>query len=368
MRHKLFTLLLLGISLPVFAQQSDMCERRVKEESKTVFNPHWYLQVNAGASYTVGEAKFGKLISPAMNISAGYQFTPLWGLRAGISGWEAKGAWVNPETIYKFNYLQGNIDATLDLSNLFCGYNHRRFFNGYFFAGLGVNGGFNNDEAATLHDAGHHMAYLWRDRKVNIVGRAGLGANMRITKRLYFNLETNFNVLSDRYNSKKAGNADWQFNALAGFTIKLGKTTRKTRPVYYPAEQACPSPQPKEEEPEVKEEPAEVIQKKETLNVDIFFQINSSEVQQTEKAKLASLVGHLQNHQDATVKVCGYADKKTGNRTINERISRKRAEAVRKALIEGGITTERIHIDYKGDTVQPYTTNEQNRVCICIAE
>ena len=368
MKHKLFTLILLGLSLPIFAQQPEMCERKIKEESKTVFHPHWYLQVNAGASYTVGEARFGKLISPAMNISAGYQFTPLWGLRAGISGWEAKGAWANPETIYKYNYLQGNIDATLDLSNLFCGYNHKRFFNGYLFAGLGINGGFNNDEAAALHDAGHQMAYLWRDSKVNIAGRAGLGANMRITNRLYFNLEANFNVLSDKYNSKKAGNADWQFNALAGFTIKLGKTTRKTEPVYYPVEQVCPTPQPKEEKPTIKEEPTEVVQKIEALKVDIFFHINSSEIQLSEKNKISSLVGYLQNHQEASVKVCGYADRKTGNSSINEKVSKRRAEAVRRVLIEAGITTGRIDIDFKGDTIQPFDANEKNRVCICIAQ
>ena len=95
--------------------------RQIKEEGKTVFNPHWFMQVQAGASHTVGEAKFGDLISPAAALNVGYQFTPLWGLRAGLSGWEAKGAWVSPETIYKYNYLQGNVDATLDLSNLFCG-------------------------------------------------------------------------------------------------------------------------------------------------------------------------------------------------------------------------------------------------------
>ena len=379
MRHKLFAFLLLGISFPTFAQGPEIYDRKIKEESKNIFNPHWYIQVQAGASHTLGEARFGKLISPAMNISAGYQFSSIWGVRAGISGWESKGAWVNPEQVYSYNYLQGNIDATLDLSNFFCGYNPNRLFNGYLFAGMGVNCGFNNDEAVMINDAGHHMAYLWRDSKVNIAGRSGLGANVRITKRLHLNLEVNLNVLSDRYNSKKAGNADWQFNALAGFTIKLGKTTRMTEPVYYPVEQSCVPLQPtscktqaetqaETEGQQTKLESADVIHQTEPIKVNIFFQINSSEVQAAEMHKINSLVEYLYNHQDATIKVCGYADEETGTRIINERISKQRAVVVRQALIEEGIDDKRIFVDYKGDTVQPYDTNEKNRVCICIAE
>ena len=33
---------------------------------------YWYLQVQAGAAYTLGEASFGDLVSPAAAISAGW--------------------------------------------------------------------------------------------------------------------------------------------------------------------------------------------------------------------------------------------------------------------------------------------------------
>lgn len=44
-------------------------------------------------------------------------------------------------------------------------------------------------------------------------------------------LEGNANITTDKYNSKKAGNADWYFNALAGLRINLGKSHTKTEPV-----------------------------------------------------------------------------------------------------------------------------------------
>lgn len=363
------TALVLGLStIAAFAQTDGNTEtRQIKEEGKTVFNPHWFMQVQAGASHTVGEAKFGDLISPAAALNVGYQFTPLWGLRAGLSGWEAKGAWVSPQTIYKYNYLQGNVDATLNLSNLFCGYNPTRFFNGYLFGGIGVNGGFNNDEAVTINDAGHRLEYLWRDSKVNVVGRFGLGTNLRISDHVFFNLEVNANVMSDKYNSKKAGNADWQFNALAGFTFKFGKTYTKTEPVYYePAPAPAPAPvvEEKKEEPAPAPEPVKV----QPMKQNIFFLINSSEIRSSEQSKVNDLIAYLKEHTDAKVSLTGYADKNTGNARINKKLSQERAEAVAEALKAQGIAADRITVDYKGDTVQPFSVIEENRVTVCIAE
>ena len=33
-----------------------------------------------------------------------------------------------------------------------------------------------------------------------------------------------------------------------------------------------------------------------------------------------------------------------------------------------GISVERISADWKGDTIQPFATNEDNRVCICVSK
>ena len=175
--NKLLITALLGVccSTSMWSQS----EQTSSHEEKTEFVPHWFMQVQAGAAHTRGEAKFGDLISPAAAIYGGYQFTPLWGLRAGISGWQAKGGWAADGQLYKYNYLQGNVDATLDLGNLFCRYNPDRFFNAYLFAGVGLNGGFNNDEAVALANKGYDLRYLWTDNKISPVGRFGLGTNLR---------------------------------------------------------------------------------------------------------------------------------------------------------------------------------------------
>ena len=236
------------------------------------------------------------------------------------------------------------------------------------FAGVGVNGAFNNDEAGDLVKAGYNLQYYWDNNKVNVVGRAGVGANIKLSKKVYFNVEVNGNVLSDKYNSKKAGNADWQFNALAGFTIKLGKPHKKPAPVYQePAPAPAPAPAPV-----VKEEPAPapapVVAKVEPLQKNIFFLINSSKIRAKEQVKVEELVRYLNEHPDAKVTITGFADKQTGNASINRRISQRRANSVALALKNKGIAADRISIDFKGDTVQPFGTKEENRVSVCVAE
>lgn len=332
------------------------------------FNPHWYMQINAGASHTIGEADFSDLISPAAALSGGYQFTPLWGLRVGLSGWQAKGAWASPKSVYDYNYLQGNVDATLDLGNLFCGYNYKRIFNPYIFLGVGVNGAFNNDEAVALNDAGYPLEYLWRDNKISVAGRGGIGAGFRLSDHVYFNLEVNANLLTDKFNSKKGENVDWHFNALAGFAIKFGKTHKKAAPV---VEETVPV-QPVEEAPKKEEKKDEPLKKTEVkaepLRVNVFFLINSAHIRNAEKSKLMNLVKFMKENPTKKVSVCGYADKETGTPSINKNLSQKRAKAVAEILKKEGIAEDRITVDYKGDTVQPFGSADQNRVAICISE
>ena len=362
-----FVAVMLGLGMvSAVAQNADQNTLRIKEEGRTEFVPHWYMGVQAGVGYTRGEIKFGDMLSPAGAVYGGYQFTPLWGVRAGISGWQAKGAWVSPRQVYKYNYLQGNIDATLDLGNLFCGYNADRVFNPYLFAGIGLNGGFNNDEAVAVNNAGYRLQYLWTDNKFNVAGRMGIGANIRLTSRLYLNVEVNGNVLSDKFNSKKAGNADWQLNALAGFAVKFGKTSRKIEPVYY---EPVPAPVPPvKEEPVVVEKPAPVpVVEKTEITENVFFAIDSSVIREADKGKIDNLADFLNKHEECTVSICGYADRQTGTPKYNLKLSRKRAESVAEALKAKGISSGRIKIDCKGDTEQPFSSQEKNRVSICVA-
>lgn len=344
-------------------------QQRIKEEGKTVFKPHWLMQLQAGAAHTVGEAKFADLLSPAAALNIGYKFSPIFGVRAGASGWQAKGAWVSPKQIYDFKYLQGNIDLMADLSTIFCGFSPKRVFNAYLFAGAGFNHAFDNDEANALNTAGYQPEYLWNGSKNSVTGRFGLGCNLRLNDRLAINIEGNANALSDKFNSKKAGNCDWQINALVGLTIKFGKGYTRTTPVYYPEEpvKEQPAPQPIVEQAKPIENTAVEVSV-EPMEQSIFFAINSARILEDQQTKVNELATYLNKHPESKVCITGYADKGTGTARYNKVLSEKRAASVAEALKAKGISAERIQVEFKGDTVQPYGTATENRVSICLVE
>lgn len=333
------------------------------------FNPHFYLNLQGGVGYTIGETSFGHLITPAAAANLGYNFSPIFGLRIGASGWQAKGSWTSPREYYKYKYLQGNLDAVFNLTNAFCGWKPKRLFNGYAFVGVGLNKTFDNDEAARLVAPDTQDPYYFG------VGRAGLGANFRICDFLAFNVELNVNGLSDKFNSKHGGNIDWQFNALAGFTITLGKSYKVTRAAL-PEPTPEPEPEPVVEqtvvvatpEPEPVKEDPKPQPKLAPFNTNVFFSLNSYSISKSEMQKVDNLANFLKDHPEANVEIVGYADKDTGTANVNMNLSERRASKVAAALVECGIDSSRISTTYKGDTVQPYEANDDNRVVICVAQ
>lgn len=100
-----------------------------------------------------------------------------------------------------------------------------------------MNGAFDNDEAVALNASGYNLQRLWTGKKLYASGRIGLGTNLRLNDHVAINFELNTNMLSDKFNSKKGVNADWQFNGLVGLSFTLGKSSRKVAPVSYEPEQ-----------------------------------------------------------------------------------------------------------------------------------
>lgn len=340
--------------------------------TKYEFKKHGFLDLQGGAQYTLGEAKFDKLISPNVQLGLGYQFSPVFAARLQANAWQSKGGWNgygNPPITkdYKYKYVAPGLDFMFNLSNLFAGWNPNRVFNVIAFVGGGANIGFDNGEvneiARNLQNTNSYLLeYLWDGTKVRPYGRAGLELGFRLSKSVSLLVEGNANILSDKYNSKKADNPDWYFNGLIGLRINLGKAYNKVVP---PAPAPEPTPEPVvEPTPEPTPEPVVI----EPLRRDIFFTINSTVISETEQVKVKDIADYMKKYPNAKVMVTGYADKGTGNAKINARLAAGRADIVVRDLKEKyGISADRISYDSKGDTVQPFAENDLNRVSICIA-
>lgn len=361
------------------------------------FTPHFYGQLQVGGQETLGEGSFGKLFSPNAQIAFGYQFTPAFGMRLGVNSWQSKATMeftpVNTQDAaaqalmqaydsryyWKWNYVAPAVDLTLNLTNTLFGFNPERVVDWNLFAGVGVNVAWKNNEAVAYNNAlqavlgEKGLEYIWDGTKTRFLGRFGTMVDFRVSKRVSLGLELQANVLSDHYNSKKAGNADWYFNGLVGVKYTFGKTYKKEVIVNEPVvvervvERVVEVPVEVVREV-VREVPAAAAEPQ--YECAIFFSINSSRISGTEMQKVRDLVDYLNAHPSSNVNLMGYADKGTGNAAINVRLSRKRTESVYNTLVnEFGINPSRITTNsMDAAQPQPFEVNNMNRVVICVAE
>ena len=196
--------------------------------AQDVFYPGFQLGLKGGAALTVGETKITNLISPAAALDLGFQISPVFGLRADISGWQGKGWYATQDSGYKFNYAQVALDATFNIINMF-GYKER-FFNPYAFIGVGVVGLFNNGAELAKLPADNNY---WNGTAFSTAARAGAGIDLRLSDLLSIEIEYVANAQSDKFNSKKnvgpAIDCDWQHAVLAGLKFDFGTAAGKKK-------------------------------------------------------------------------------------------------------------------------------------------
>lgn len=356
-----------------------------QEADKTVnvFTPHWYAQAQIGGQYTLGEIGFGKLLSPNVQVGIGYNFNQVVGARFSLNAWQSKAGQKFDGNTYKWkwNYVAPMVDATFNLTNLFCEYNPDRLVEVGVFGGIGANIAWGNDEAAdakaailksdaateALKYGATPLENIWDGTKTRFVARVGANVDFRVSDRVKLGVELSANTLSDKYNSKKAGNPDWYFNALVGVKVALGEThTTKVIPAPKPVEKIieriiekpAPAPAPKVESKVVEE----------NFRRDIFFPIGNTNIAKSQTTKIAEIVEYMKENPDAKITLTGYADKGTGSAAFNDKIAARRAQTVYNTLAAKGVAKSRMIKESKGCRVQPFEENDMNRVTICIAK
>ena len=356
-----------------------------QEADKTVnvFTPHWYAQAQVGGQYTLGEIGFGKLLSPNVQVGIGYNFNKVVGARFSLNTWQSKAGQNVAGNVYKWkwNYIAPMVDATFNLTNLFCEYNPDRLVEVGVFGGIGANIAWGNGEAKDAQDAilkseaatealkygATPLENLWTGSKTRFVARVGANVDFRVSDRVKLGVELSANTLSDKYNSKKAGNPDWYFNALVGVKVALGEThTTKVIPAPKPVEKIieriiekpAPAPAPKVESQAVEE----------NFRRDIFFPIGNTNIAKSQRTKIAEIVEYMKENPDAKITLTGYADKGTGSVRFNDKIAARRALTVYNTLAAKGVAKSRMIKQSKGCRVQPFEENDMNRVTICIAK
>lgn len=99
----------------------------------------------------------------------------------------------------------------------------------------------------------------------------------------------------------------------------------------------------------------------ETMPPVIGFMKNKHKITPDKRAYLFEVA---KKYKGRKLMIMGYADKGTGTHKYNKELSQKRAEAVKKALVEMGMNESDLEVKAIGDLEQPFDDNDMNRVVI----
>lgn len=330
------------------------------------FWSNWFVSAGGGVNLYFGDhdkqVKFGKRLAPAVDVAIGKWFTPGIGVRFAYSGLSVKGAtqtgihstgeevpgkggygyWLTKQ---KFNYFNFHLDAMFNMSNLLFGYNPNRVYSLSPYVGLGVMK--TNDTPKATEIAGHF----------------GLLNSFRLCDALDLNLDIRGTLVSDAFDGEAYGRGgEGMLTATVGLTYKFKKRGwDKAKTVVridnrainalrqQLADAEAENDRLKRALAEGNRQKAKEIVTKASANL-VTFPIGKATLSNEARANLSLLAEAIKAGDGNVVyTITGYADAGTGSKRINERLSKRRAEAVRDCLVkEFGVSESQLRVDHKG--------------------
>lgn len=330
------------------------------------FWSNWFVSAGGGVNLYFGDhdkqVKFGKRLAPAVDVAIGKWFTPGIGVRFAYSGLSVKGAtqtgihstgeevpgkggygyWLTKQ---KFNFFNFHLDAMFNVSNLLFGYNPNRVYSLSPYVGLGVMK--TNDTPKATEIAGHF----------------GLLNSFRLCDALDLNLDIRGTLVSDAFDGEAYGRGgEGMLSATVGLTYKFKKRGwDKAKTVVRIDNRAINALRQQLSDAEAENErlkralaegnrqKAKEIVTKASANL-VTFPIGKATLSNEARANLSLLAEAIKAGDGNVVyTITGYADAGTGSKRINERLSKRRAEAVFNCLVkEFGVSESQLRVDHKG--------------------
>ena len=349
---------------------------------------NWFIGIHAGMNHSLSEnARFGDFMDmtkPGFALSVGKYFSPAVGARVMLSYMKQQSR-ANSEALiddknYGFHNIGGYLDGLFNLNNIFGQYKENTRFNVYGILGFGFNatGGFDDKVESWDKPAGGYKVYT--DNSAYFSLRGGLGLSYMLSNALDLNLEVTAHGADDAYNGTRYDRKyDTYVAAMLGLTYhfkdqygdrRFRYTTLSDNDWLDELNARINAERGKVRKPERIVKVQREMFHSELLNTTVSFKIDRSSITDLQMKNVAQVAKYIQEHPDVNIVITGYADVKTAYPDYNMKLSKRRAESVRDALVKNfNVDPSRLRIDYKGDTVQPFQMkNEWNRVVIFLTE
>ena len=358
-------------------------------DCKTVYSTNWrdnwFIQFGAGFNLplvenTLPNGDGSRQMTLAMNLGVGRWFSPYMGFRFSALGGAIH--WENGD-FSKAKYANLNLDFMWDMMNSVRGVNPHRVFSINPFVGLGGTYTWDiHSRAANVYAYGQVKDQSW-----TLPVSAGIQFRLRPSKYVDIFVEARGQFYGDNFNGTAGGwPVDINFTTVGGLSINLGGVKyyetdpcayvnymqnlndqvnslrgqlAKTKNELAAANAQLPCPDPIVEVTEV------AVMESYMPLATVRFTLNSAKISNEQMVNVYNMAQWLNENQDATITICGYADDETGSPEYNMQLSERRAQAVYDALVKTyGVDAGRLTIQAFGSKTQPYDTNNWNRIVI----
>ena len=363
---------------------------------------NWYIGANAGVSTTLTKntenGGFFKALAPTFGVRVGKNLTTVFGLALDADmHFKSNEKWYAGSKTF-IEDVNVNLLGTFNLNNLFAGYpGEPRAFEVIALGGFGWEHGFNHlpkTNAVTSKVALDFAFNLGANKAWQLYIEPSLNYNLKSwvggideaaiavladindpgfkydVNRAFFSLKAGFNYKFGNSNgthnfAKQQLRDQSEIDALNGKINELRADNNAKDSKIAADAQTIADLQKKLADCESR--PVQVVEKKaEYLQPHVIFRQGKSTIDAAQYASIEMVANYMKNHKDAKVKVQGYASPE-GKAEFNQKLSEKRAEAVKNALVKKyKIAADRITCEGLGATDKISSENDFNRVAMFI--
>lgn len=384
MKRILFTIALVVAALSVFAQQQEVEPK--PSHANFVTNKFWdNWEIGAGVGVQTwffgdnqDEGKFGKRLSYEVDVQATKWITPVFGARLQAQGLQMKSTalylndagesnyvWddgsISPQGDWSYYFIHA--DALINVRNWIGGYKEMRVWQPIVFGGFGY---------ARSHISGDNK---YANGNQEWAFSYGLLNKFRISKAVDLTLEAKNMLVRESFglrggdeqaamdNFQKYGNL---FSLTAGVTYRFNRRG-------FARPEVCPEPdysaynkrienlenelanaQASADElaKKLAEAEAPVIYQGKEIPIEmiIFFEWDKHKITQRAGIQLDYLA-KMMKESEGEFNLVGFASEE-GVKQHNFNLSERRVNAIKDALVQRGVPAEKLHVDWKGESVQ----------------
>lgn len=333
----------------------------------TDFRDNWHVDATGGVQTLFapdfGELPFGKQVTPHFSLGVGKWVNPFWGFHFSMDGYSYNGYRAAPigavepfsplynvdlsyEGAFRYylRYMGLNLDFRFSLLNLIAG---RKRANSLYdlipYVGFGYM---------------HAFPYRGTTKQNILAGHLGFRNRFAVCDRLDVNLDVTSRIF-DNYVRPVDSKYVASLGVSVGVTYHFGKKAFRKPVVHVPMETVrYRTDTVLVREVPGKERVVEKVLEERSVGMimaSIRFDINRTQPFPNQETQLVDVANFLRANAESAVRIEGYADATTGSEHYNKELGEKRAETVRRLLVDRyGVNERQITVEAVGADAQPY--------------